>query len=292
VKHVMDTGKKSIMRLSAEEAEDFFNKTNPRDKKKLTDLQSKTKMCFKVTGALMIIASATELYPLLFDTFGRKSNRLNTFEKSLSVIKVTSLAAGTVAGAITYLTGASTLLAGFVWLGPLIAVAGAAYLISSFALDYFMRDEVQTWLDNCRYGKSPLGWSIQEEFDQLMFITYTPTVFVQPTSILVPRDDKKGQMGRARFVSTGYNVLITLPDSECIMEIIQYEGVLWNTQYDNHALSLSPAIWLNDSEYKALTDEGLSHVMTLPSMVNPSTPRKTRHCFIALPFSNWADTSK
>ena len=292
VQGVTSTGDKAIMRLSEADAKKFFNKTNASNSKKLTDLLSKTKTFFKVTGALMIIASATELYPLLFETFGRKSNRLNTFEKSLSVIKVTSLAAGTVAGALTYLTGASTLLAGFVWLGPLIAVAGVAYLVSSIALDYFMRDEVQTWLDNCRYGESPLGWSIQEEFDQLMFITYTPTVFVKPTSILVPRDDKRGQMGRTRFVSTGYNVLITLPDSECIMEVIQYEGVIWNTQYDNHALSLSPAIWLNDSEYKALTDEGLSDVMTLPSKVNPSNARKTKYCFIALPFSNWADTSK
>ena len=32
--------------------------------------------------------------------------------------------------------------------------------------------------------------------------------------------------------------------------------------------------------------------MTLPSKVNPSNARKTRYCFIALPFSSWADTSK
>jgi len=76
------------------------------------------------------------------------------------------------------------------------------------------------------------------------------------------------------------------------LEVVPYEGTFYNTQYNNIELQLSPAIWLNDSEYNALTNEGLSHVMTLPSKTNISNIRRTKHCFIALPFSNWEDTSK
>jgi hypothetical protein len=60
-------------------------------------------------------------------------------------------------------------------------VVGIIYLASAsaIALAYFIRDEIERWLDHCRYGNkyNELNWTLEQEYLLQQLLVNTPYVY-------------------------------------------------------------------------------------------------------------------
>ncbi|WP_137297362.1 toxin VasX [Psychromonas sp. SP041] len=241
---------RGILQISTADAKEYFNN------KKLTTLLQRTKIFYSVLGVFTIIATMTEFVPLWHDTFGGRSEKLNKLEKTLSVIKISTLAASTVSGIYSTLLGVGAI-AGFAWAVPVFAVLGAVYIVSTIALDYFRRSDIEIWLDYSRYGDSSKGWSVDEEYQQLLFLLYAPNVFARPTFI----EEEVINFNTPSIYKrvTGYYLLIKLPQLDCSVEVAQISDTMGYLPHQkvNEQLEDIDVIWLSSADYNTLLEQGL-----------------------------------
>ena len=292
---------KAILQISSK---DMIEGLNEVDKKKFLSLLQRTKIFYRLLGTFTVFGTVYEMVPLYHNTFGRKGDQLNGLEKTLSVIKISSLAVSVVSG--FYSLGMGGVLAGFAWAGPLFAAVSVIYIISAFLLDYIKRDEYERWLDNCRYGNAPL-WinDIDTEYQQLLFLMMNPSVYVQPTYFL-RKSNKGGQMGRSIRVKTGYYVMLKLPEPHCQIEVAEvipeFMGMGTKGNFNmsamnfNTSLIMSDPIWLTEFQYNMVMGDGLPNDINAnniypANIADEETPKGSLLCLLRLPLTDTVDGS-
>ena len=252
----LNIGRKNrgILQIPTDEAKKYLKN------KQFTTLLQRTRIFYSALGVFTIIATITEFVPLWHDTFGGRSEKLNKLEKTLSVIKISTLAASTVSGIYSTLLGVGAI-AGFAWAVPVFAVLGAIYIVSTIALDYFRRSDIEIWLDYSRYGDNSQGWSLDEEYQQLLFLLYSPSVFARP--IFIEESETIRYETRVTKRVTGYYLIIKLPQLDCSIEVAQISDIIGLPvkQKKNEQLEEVDLTWLSQADHKTLMEQGLPNKM-------------------------------
>ena len=167
--------------------------------------------------------------------------------------------------------------------------AGVAYLITSVASEFFIRDDIESWLDEGRYGKNPKGWTIIEEFERLQLLLNKPSVFAQSTSFY-KKSTKKRSRVKGHYNQIGYYVLIALPENYCDIEVVQLKYFGLEAQQENQQLELSKLAWLSSDGYQQLINEGLPTIMEDDFLEDHKIQLKeqivSKYCLLSLPFAD------
>ncbi|HIF9096040.1 TPA: toxin VasX [Photobacterium damselae] len=137
----------------------------------------------KVTAIFGLFAASTEIY--LTERQWQQSE--DVFERMLLVGKIGSLAAQGVVSAVQLarVFGSTALLGEIVaaWMVSTLFYAGIAYLLFSALYNYFHRDEMQTWLQHCTWGKSPKPQTLEQELTALENIIWKPKIELTKNSV-------------------------------------------------------------------------------------------------------------
>ncbi|WP_423808148.1 hypothetical protein OUO06_15860 [Photobacterium damselae] len=137
----------------------------------------------KMTAIFGLFAASTEIY--LTERQWQQSE--DVFERMLLVGKIGSLAAQGVVSAVQLarVFGSTALLGEIVaaWMVSTLFYAGIAYLLFSALYNYFHRDEMQTWLQHCIWGKSPKPQTLEQELTALENIIWKPKIELTKNSV-------------------------------------------------------------------------------------------------------------
>jgi len=292
IRHDIDFKTKGVLRISTSEA---LKKFPDIEQKKFLTYLKRTKIFYRLLGSFTVIATVYEMAPLVHKTFGRKGNQLNKLEKTLSVIKVSTLAVSIIGGFYSLGLGFGVL-AGFAWAVPVLAAVSVVYIISAVALDLIIRDEYERWLDHSRYGTEPL-WidDIDTEYQQLLFLMMNPSVYAQPTYFIKPAVINRGGNDFIfnRRVTTGYYVMLKLPEPNCKVEVAEVipEWIGGKQGVTNLNLAIINTIWLTDFQYKMVSESGLPNDINaqltdtkwLDSIDSEDAPKGSLTCLLRLP---------
>ncbi|HIF9416355.1 TPA: toxin VasX [Photobacterium damselae] len=137
----------------------------------------------KVTAIFGLFAASTEIYLM-----GRQWQQSDdTFEQALLIGKMGSLAAQGAVSAfqLARVLGSTALLGEIIaaWMVSTLFYAGIAYLLFSALYNYFHRDEMQKWLLNGAWGKSPKPQTLEQELTALENIIWKPKIELTKNSV-------------------------------------------------------------------------------------------------------------
>ncbi|MGR5048920.1 toxin VasX [Photobacterium damselae] len=137
----------------------------------------------KVTAIFGLFAASTEIY-----LTGRQWQQSDdTFEQALLIGKMGSLAAQGAVSAfqLARVLGSTALLGEIIaaWMVSTLFYAGIAYLLFSALYNYFHRDEMQKWLLNGAWGKSPKPQTLEQELTALENIIWKPKIELTKNSV-------------------------------------------------------------------------------------------------------------
>ncbi|MGQ5485782.1 hypothetical protein [Photobacterium damselae] len=137
----------------------------------------------KVTAIFGLFAAGTEIYL----TRRQWLQSDDTFEQALLIGKMGSLATQGLVSVfqLARLFGSTALLGGIVaaWMVSTLFYAGIAYLLFSALYNYYHRDEIQSWLLHCAWGKSPKPQTLEQELTALENIIWKPNIELTKNSV-------------------------------------------------------------------------------------------------------------
>jgi hypothetical protein len=267
-KLIADTNKnyKVLLKLSLDQAQEKYG--DDAAESLLRNIRN-FKMLSGAMGVIGIVSAGSNLIILSHALKNSSKSGLNGMEFNLTLALATTSAIQTIEGTIYIMQIFGVLEAG-AWVNPAFLVVGIASLLLSFALMYWSRDDIDKWLQQCRFSLEPqlrlwdLNYSdtktekiaVEEEYTSLQHLLLTPNVYSEATY----RWEGGGELHTGEKIGqnviTGYWLVLYLPgrltDWEVqIAEVDNNDHVMINPY-----LSCNP-YYLTPEQYKNIKKTGL-----------------------------------
>ncbi|MBO2673906.1 hypothetical protein I6M53_04425 [Shewanella algae] len=251
IRHVVRDKEKSLLKLSLKDAADIRGKD-------FSALLKNFRGLARIMGAATIVASVFELLVIGDDLgyFGSKGKDYNELERGIVLVKGIATAATVISGTYVLLMGFG-LAAGIAWMGPLAAVAGVVYLITSVLQELIFRDDLDKWLEKSSFGKLKL-WlnNPAAEFQHLMDCLIKPFVYAEACFDITrsPRGDYE------RHNVKGCWIVFRLPLKGMTVDIseVYYKYRLWGLeQWHDSKLNELIATPISENTFNKIIRDGL-----------------------------------
>ncbi|BCV39587.1 toxin VasX [Shewanella algae] len=250
IRHHVGKETKAILKLSLKEAADIRGKD-------FSNLLKNFRGLARIMGAATIVASVFELIVIGYDLgyFGSKGKDYNELERGIVLVKGVATAVTVISGTYVLLMGFG-LAAGIAWMGPLAAVAGVVYLITSVLQELIFRDDLDKWLEKSSFGKLKL-WlnNPAAEFQHLMDCLIKPFVYAEACFDVII-----GAEGYMRHDVKGCWIVFRLPLKGMTVDIseVYYKYRLWGLeQWHDPKLNELIATPISEETFNKIIRDGL-----------------------------------
>jgi hypothetical protein len=272
---------KILLQLSLREASNMYGEDAA---KVLIRSIRNFKMLSGSMGVLGVVAAGTNLRILYTKLNTSSETGLDGMEFNLTLALAATSAIQTIEGAI-YISQIFGMLEAAAWVNPLFLVVGIASLLLTFALMYWTRDDIDEWLQHCRFGIKPelrlwdldyvdqktADIAVQEEYTSLQHLLLTPNVYAEATYTWAKKvytgSDYQWEKADVRYarngqnIITGYWLILYLPGKLTDWEVQIAEVDSNDNLIINPHLSCNP-YYLTPEQHKKIKETGLPNNFT------------------------------